>query len=127
MNKEVKELKCPYCGGTAVLEDSSIIYNGKSYGPVWVCENFPLCDSYCGCHRGTTRHLGSLANRELRAHRKRAHATLDPLWKEGLFSRKEVYTRLASMLNVPEVHVGESDMAMCDRIIAACIELKTKK
>lgn len=33
-------LICPDCGGKAELKDSAIIY-GKSYGLVYVCENYP--------------------------------------------------------------------------------------
>jgi len=37
--------KCSYCNGTVEEKDSSIIY-GTSYGKVWICENYPKCDTY---------------------------------------------------------------------------------
>lgn len=46
------DLFCPYCGRTAELKDSAVIYCGTSYGMAWVCSGFPECDAYVGCHIG---------------------------------------------------------------------------
>ena len=59
--------KCPYCGANVVLRDSHFVYhNNKNYGKMWVCSNFPQCDSYVGCHPGTDIPLGRLADSVLR-------------------------------------------------------------
>lgn len=51
-------MKCPYCGATMVLRDAPYVYpttkKAKDWGSVWVCENYPKCDTYVGCHKGTT-------------------------------------------------------------------------
>ena len=68
---------CPYCGQVAVLVDSSIVY-GRSFGLIYLCAP---CDAYVGTHKGSPRHapLGTLANKELREARLKAHEILDPL------------------------------------------------
>ena len=47
--KQKKIIRCPYCGGTAILRDASFVYGEKSYGgKVYVCSNYPRCDAYVG-------------------------------------------------------------------------------
>jgi hypothetical protein len=50
---------CPYCKAKTSFVDSSLIYN-KSYGMIYICFE---CDAYVGCHKGTDKAKGSLANR----------------------------------------------------------------
>lgn len=69
---------CPYCKRTAVLVDSEIIYR-RSYGMIWTCDN---CDAYVGCHKGTIKPLGTLANFALRWKRILTHQMFDALWKK---------------------------------------------
>ena len=70
--KHKKSIRCPYCGGTAILRDASFVYGEKSYGgKVYVCSNYPKCDAYVGVHPGTRIPKGTLADQELqigRAH-----------------------------------------------------------
>lgn len=101
-----------------MLKDSSVIYNGKSYGPVWICPKFPACQCFVGCHKGTEKPLGTLANPLIRYWRKKAHATFDPIWKLKKLKRKHCYSRLARALGVDIIHIGESDVETCKRIIA---------
>ena len=38
--KQKKSIRCPYCGGTAILRDASFVYGEKSYGGKgYVCTN----------------------------------------------------------------------------------------
>ena len=83
-DKEGKDLICPICGAGAELKDSKIIY-GKSYGLSWICKNYPECDCYVGCHKGTATPLGELCNSEIREWRKKIHAKLDLLWQSGKY------------------------------------------
>ncbi len=116
-------MKCPYCGAKAVWRDSSIVY-GKSYGPIWVCSNYPACDAYVGCHGGTRTPLGRMADAELRENKKQAHAAFDPLWKAGKMTRAEAYGWLAKELGIPrsECHIGMFDVEMCRRVVSAMME-----
>lgn len=116
---------CPYCGGEMILKDATFIYHSKkskNYGQVWVCENYPKCDSYVGCHKGTSIPKGRPANPRLRTLKKEAHKQFDPIWKSGLMSRKEAYKWLANMLDISldECHIGMFDIKMCQKVIHLC-------
>ena len=43
---------CPYCGKESELIDSTEIYNGKSYGKMYICRP---CDAYVGVIGRQTR------------------------------------------------------------------------
>ena len=131
LQKEVEELKCPYCGGKAQLRDASSIYHSFKYrGKMFVCENFPKCDSYVGCHPNTTKPLGRMANKKLRTMKSKAHEYFDPLWKKRVFARKKslsynrtkAYQWLAEQLDLPEskCHIGLFDVDMCRKVIDVC-------
>ena len=82
--KQKKSIRCPYCGGTAVLRDASFVYGEKSYGgKVYVCSNYPKCDAYVGVHPGTRIPKGTLADQELRKKRMLAHQIFRPDLAEG--------------------------------------------
>lgn len=100
----------------------------------WLCRK---CDAYVGCHLaganvqqpdGTwvrsdgTLPLGRLANPALRAAKRAAHAAFDPIWKDGVMSRKEAYAWLANELNIPvlECHMGEFDCQQCATVVKIC-------
>ena len=120
-------MRCPYCGAEVKLKDADFIYHtakSRKWGKVWVCSNFPKCNSYVGCHEGTTLPLGRLANERLRTLKMEAHKQFDPIWKSGLMSRKEAYKWLADMLKIPvdECHIGMFDIKMCQKVIHLCRE-----
>lgn len=110
---------CPYDGATSVLESSTKVYNGKDYGLMYICSNFPRCDAYVGIHKGTTKPLGRLANKELRFWKKKAHAALDPLWKDGTVTRQEAYEIVGTVLGLPrsKAHVGMLDVDQCKTLV----------
>lgn len=116
-------MKCPYCGGRVNLVSSSTVYHSNKYkGKMWVCEHYPKCDAYVGCHPGTEIPLGRLANKKLRNLKMEAHKWFDPIWKSGLMTRKEVYKWLASMLNIEEseCHIGMFSPDTCNKVIQIC-------
>jgi hypothetical protein len=71
---------CPYCGQDARLVDSSILFAGKNFGMVWMCGQ---CDARVCTKREEDEHipLGTLAKKELRDWRRKAHDVFDRLWK----------------------------------------------
>ena len=124
-------MKCPYCGGKAHLRDASSMYHNFKYnGKMYVCENFPKCDSYVGCHPNTTKPLGRMANKKLRTMKSKAHCYFDPLWKNRVFARNKslsynrtkAYQWLAHQLDLPEskCHIGLFDVDMCQKVIQIC-------
>ena len=128
---------CPYCGEISEFVDSAVVYNGSSYGMIYLCRNYPKCDSYVGCHRGTTQPLGRMASPELRKAKRAAHEAFDPIWREKKASnfkkrsenRKKAYADLAEKLgiSVNDCHIGMFDVATCNKVVEICNEMRRKK
>ena len=89
-------MTCPYCGKKAQWCENKIIY-GRNYGKSYMCYYCADCDAYVGCHQNTQIPLGTMANKELRGLRIKAHNLIDPLWKSGKMKRGDVYKALVKM------------------------------
>lgn len=126
---------CPHCGQPARLGDSAEIY-GTSYGPAWICARYPRCDSYVGCHPGTTRPLGTLADYRTRKSRRAAHEVFDRIWLTRWHRKRQAdpaytkamarggrYKALAEALGIPvqECHIAMFDDETCLRAIRVCM------
>lgn len=46
-----------------------------------------------------------------------AHKTIDQLWKNGTYSRKDIYKSLARILDKKYVHIAELNIEECKIII----------
>lgn len=115
-----KPIRCPYCGGTAVLRDASYVYGGESgHKHLYVCQHYPECNAYVGVHEGTLIPLGTLADSELRNKRIRAHQTFDRIWKNGILTKKNAYRWMQDIfcLTEQQAHIGCFSGYMCDRLI----------
>lgn len=121
-------MKCPECGSEAKLVESTVVYK-KDYGWLWVCENYPRCNTYCGCHNGTKKPLGMMAGPELRIVRMKVHKRLDRLWKTGQMSRQEAYRWLADemAIEISKCHVGMFDYEQCNLALACLYRLMPEK
>lgn len=111
---------CPFCKSSVSLVDSAKVY-GRSYGFIYLCDRFPLCDARVSCQPNSNKPLGTLADRELRQWRSLAHRHFDPLWKSGIFkSRNAAYKWLARAMGLPraKTHVAMFDKKQCQRAIA---------
>ena len=77
------------------------------------------CGAWVGCHKGTTKALGRIANKELRQLKHQAHEAFDPIWQKGRVSRSEAYEILSIALGLPiwQTHIGMFDETMCRRVI----------
>lgn len=116
--------ECPYCDGRSVLASSAEVYGGRDYGPIYLCRP---CDAYVGCHPGTTKPLGRLANAELRQWKQRAHAAFDPLWKRGskqqrFKRRRDAYAWLANNMGLSgdACHIGMFNVTQCKQVVDLC-------
>lgn len=93
----------------ARLTDGSETYPHRSdlkSLPFWVCDT---CGNFVGCHHKTkqrTKPLGCIATQAIKEARKRIHWIMDPLWKSGKLSRKEVYAKIAEKLGY-EYHTAD--------------------
>lgn len=110
---------CPYCdghppanevGGDAVYPHRSDLHEKRFY----VCYD---CEALVGCHPGTNKPLGRLANAQLRRAKSRAHAAFDPLWrgkKRG--ARSAAYAWLAEAMGLKgrDCHFGMMSERLCN-------------
>ncbi|MFL6864097.1 MAG: zinc-finger-containing protein [Allosphingosinicella sp.] len=127
-------LLCPYCDEPAELVPAIAIYPRRadlSNRQFWRCRP---CGAWVGCHEGTERPLGRLANAELRQAKQDAHAAFDPLWKrkmerEGCSkgkARGAGYKWLAEQLGIERkrCHIGMLSVAECRRVVEVCARRK---
>lgn len=121
---------CPYCEEPAILMPGRAVYPNRPdlwTKPIWRCRP---CGAWVGCHPGTEKPLGRLANAELRAAKSAAHAAFDPLWKAKMRreqcsqskARKAGYKWLADQMgmNPKRCHIGMMDVAECQRVVEIC-------
>lgn len=118
---------CPYCGEKPQLVDSSVIYNGRSYGMIYLCKP---CNAYVGCHKNTTNPLGRLADKDLREWKKMAHKYFDNLWARSAnhnkitrpAARKNGYAWLSKQLDIEYkyCHIGMFDVETCKEVVDLC-------
>ncbi len=113
---------CPYCSTPAVIVGGEAIYPLR---PDLFNDNFWLCRpcwAYVGCHHGTGKPLGRLANEGLRRAKRLAHAAFDPLWKENYMGRSSAYKWLAEQLAIPadQAHIGMFDVSQCEEVVRVC-------
>ena len=74
--------------------------------PFWEC---PRCNGVVGCHHKTkdrTRPLGCIPNDFIKRTRKEIHQLIDPIWRYGVASRKDVYKQMSDILGF-EFHSAE--------------------
>lgn len=111
---------CPYCGAKPELIDSAEIYNGTSYGPIYICRP---CNAYVGVYENTNKPLGRLANAGLRELKKQAHEVFDKIWRlKYKRGRHQAYYWLSKQLKLPfdYTHIGMMDEDYCRKTIIIC-------
>ncbi len=114
-------MNCPYCHKEAIWTENKAIY-GKNYGRSYMCYYCKPCNAYVGCHNNTRSPLGTMANAELREFRKKAHLEFDPIWRNrSQKNRGKLYAEISKSFG-REIHIGESDMDTCKKIIDWCNE-----
>jgi len=94
-------------------------YSPKFKGGNWFygCSRFPACSGSHGCHQDSGKPLGKPADRETKEWRIKAHDAFDTLWQVGPMNRREAYKWLATEIGVTEIHMGESDIETCKKVI----------
>ncbi len=111
---------CPYCEKPSVLTGADVIYGkrGIKWGYIFLCRK---CDAYVGCHKGTCKAKGRLANKELREWKKIAHSYFDPLWKTT-GKRESAYKWLSKEMGLKRqhTHIGMFDIDECRKVVELC-------
>lgn len=110
---------CNYCGNPAEYVDSTIVY-GSSYGMIYYCKP---CNAWVGVHKGSGTPLGTLANAELRAYRRKAHGLFDRIWRRRWMSRSKAYAWLSEQMGLAreETHIGMFSIEQCRTVIDLCL------
>lgn len=120
MNSGQIFVTCQYCNGQAKLVYGDFIYphrkDLKNKAFYHCCNGHE--SAYVGCHPGTIKPLGVLANRELRKAKSAAHNEFDAIWRGGTMKRKQAYKWLAKQLSIPEneTHIGMFTIEQCTQV-----------
>lgn len=132
MRLEIPKI-CRYCGGVVRLVPAAEVYGmaaakrlGIEQERFYQCQN---CNARVGCHKGTTRPLGNLANETLRMKRKETHQIFDSFWRERGMTRTQGYHWMAKKLrlSVQLAHIGGFEMDRCQRLIDLCEKERNKE
>lgn len=91
---------CDVCQSQEIEFISNSNIYGKSYGGWPYCWHCKACDAIVGCHSGTDRPLGKMANSATRELRTKAHRAFDPIWQLKYKTRKQAYDWLAEQLKI---------------------------
>ena len=113
------QVRC-HCGRPAVLRSAEAVCKTHRPGAkVYVCSNYPACDSFVMAHPGTLEPMGTLASPELRRLRYEAHQQFDQLHKSGLMTRQKAYQWLAYLVQAPmsHAHIGHLGEYYCKIVI----------
>ena len=116
---------CRYCGGVIRLVPAESVYgkSARKLGMVgeqlYQCQN---CNARVGCHKGTARPLGNVANEVLRLKRVEAHHVFDAMWRSNNMSRTQAYKWLSQQMRIPvdDTHIGGFEMEQCQQVIDLC-------
>lgn len=114
-------MRCPYCKAPMILRSADGIYQENSQNvKLYVCRNYPNCDTYVRTKPGSAFPLGTPANRELRALRIQTHRCFDALHQNGYMAKRDAYIWLAAFLQVPQsqAHIGYLGEYSCRLVIA---------
>lgn len=122
---------CPYCGATSMLVTGKDIYPWAKHLTDKLMYRCAVCpDAYVGCHPGTDKPLGRLANARLRLAKSHAHAVFDPIWEAKIQrdgctkgeARGRGYAWLAAQLGIEpkDCHIGMMDVDMCIKVVEVC-------
>lgn len=124
---------CRYCGGVIRLVPAETIYGEAAAKRlelvgefIYQCQN---CNARVGCHKGTTRPLGNVANEILRLKRMETHQVFDSYWHRKGMSRTAAYRWLAKRLHLSteQAHIGSFEMDQCQKVIDLCRQREKNK
>jgi hypothetical protein len=116
-------LRCQYCEQPTELVDDIEVYGRSFDSQLYLCRE---CWAYVGVHKDTHPPLsmGTVADADLRALRKTAHAMFDSLWKRASRNKSRflAYWWLSNQLDMPMslTHIGMFDEETCHRVIELC-------
>lgn len=123
---------CPYCNKEAILQSGKELYPAYerlSSDIFYVCVP---CAAWVGTHKQSGVPLGTLAKKELRAARMRAHDLFAEVMRLKGLKRGELYSLLAKELSIPkgQTHFGMFTLERCaqaQNILRLKLEVKDEQ
>lgn len=119
---------CPYCEQFSKRVKGIDIYLHRKDLKSKTFYECKRCNAYVGCHKGTDKPLGRLANPELRYYKKLTHKHFDPLWRasDSELRRSDAYAWLAEKMDIhpSKCHIGMFDVHECIEAIRIINYLK---
>lgn len=122
--------KCPYCQRSAKFVPGSVVHPDKTAElnrNFWHCAP---CDAYVSAKPLTNEPLGRLANAELRAAKREAHAAMDAVMGGRIRGNKrkakrvkdKAFAWLAEQMGIPFAQscIGLFDVELCNRAVEVC-------
>jgi len=122
MSKPKPPIICQYCERVADLVCGDMIYpHRQDLAHKWFYRCL-VCQAHIGCHPGTQKPLGILANARLRKLKMAAHAVFDPIWQSGEMARPSAYKWLAEKMGIDrkDAHIGMFSEERCQLAIEVC-------
>ena len=112
--EHIPEKKCPYCGEVAKIVDSKVVYRTVSYGLIYLCTCQPSW-AYTSVGGNST-----LANKQLRELRKKAHKLFDKSWRTRYITRSEAYKFLSIHMSKAgkDCHIAMFNDDECEAVIS---------
>lgn len=120
--------KCPYCGGNVNLVNAEKLFSKQKIPEylkgekLFVCENFPECNSYV-LQAQNAKIQGFIADEELRKERKETHLFVDIIWKTKMVNKRiDCYMWLAKQMKITyaKTHIAMFDMKKCKKAQELC-------
>lgn len=119
-----KRIYCPYCNAPAVLQRTDQVYGVECDTMLYVCKNYPACDTYIRTIPGTMQPLGTMANAELRQLRRETHEVFDQLYLRHLMTKDAAYDWMAFWLSCQR---SNAHIAMLDTFACKLVAQKSKE
>lgn len=122
-----QQVNCPYCHSPALLRPASLVHgktNLSKESYLYVCSQWPGCDSYVSAHKHNRRPMGTLANGNLRHKRILAHRALQRVQEKHHMEKWAAYLWLQGKLGLSpsHTHIGMFSEQMCEQVIALCLQ-----
>ena len=103
-----------------ILRPAAEIYRDcQNDRKLYVCHNYPACNTYVAAHPGTNQPMGVPANGDLRNLRIQAHRKFDRIWQTGIITRENAYRWFADSfgLILKDAHIGMCSEYRCRELI----------
>ncbi len=109
-----------------ILRPAAEIYRDcQNDRKLYVCHNYPACNTYVAVHPGTNQPMGVPADGDLRNLRIQAHRKFDRIWQTGIMTRENAYRWFADSLglSLKDAHIGMCSEYRCKELIRLCDEV----